>query len=323
MKRIKPLFLSANQRPEKKFLSRFVRGICQFAPLIGFVPSQDRQKGISFYMRVKDEASWIKASIASIESAADEIVVVDNGSTDGTFEILSKLENYNRDLIKLWRKPELDLCTLSNFALSQTNYSWAFRWDADMVAHTTGEFNIDRLRDRILSLDLRRFYIIYLMHINLAGDLFHQDPSEKIHIEEYVHSFSDQVKFIHPGRFEAVKFPKYYCPLFWYEPYSFHVNVMSSKKMLLRYYWEEWMEGKDYNRFPTLESYVASRIQNEFGTRSWDKAQAIVVRKVCKNFVRYNPQELSPYPELLKPHLENPKHRIVYKNGRIVERTEN
>ncbi len=68
-----------------------------------------------------------------------------------------------------------------------------------MIGH-----DIINLRERLLSLNSKRYYLIYLRHINLSGDLFHQDPKEMVHIEEYIHSFSEKASYIHPGRFEAV-----------------------------------------------------------------------------------------------------------------------
>ena len=114
---------------------------------------------------------------------------------------------------------------LSQFALDQTRFRWTLRLDGDMVAHTTGPHAIDGLRRRLLALSPRRHYLIYLRHINLAGDLGHQDPKEQVHIEEYLHTFSPRARFIHPGRYEAIRFPLFYRPLFWYEPYEFHVNI--------------------------------------------------------------------------------------------------
>jgi hypothetical protein len=141
-----------------------------------------------------------------------------------------------------------------------------------------------------------------------------------VHIEEYIHTSSPRARFVHPGRFEAVRFPKFYQPLFWYEPYSFHVNVKPARKMLLRYFWEEWMALKDYRRFPTLESFVDARIEGEFGVRSMHEAQDICVRNLCRNCIRYDPLRFSPYPELLKPYLNTPRYRIKYANGQIVGR---
>jgi len=311
--------VTANQSPQcTNYFSRSLRSFASLLPAMGLYPAApQRPQGISIYMRVKDERDWIAASIASIRGIADEIVAVDNGSTDGTFEILRDIAHQENGRLKLWQKPELHHGDLSNFALEQTSFRWVFRWDGDMVAHTDGEHPIAELRARILALNPHRHYLIYLRHINLSGDLCHQDPQEMVHIEEYIHTFSKAARFIHPGRFEAIKFPFYYKPLFWYEPYVFHVNIKSARRMLLRYFWEDWMERKDYIRYPTLEDYVSAHIEKEFGTSSMEEAQARCVSRMLQNHIPFDPERFGPYPELLKPYLMQPKYLIQYENGRI------
>ena len=319
----KRLSIVANQQPERiNYFSRFIRRICNFAPCLGIINTPNRPPGISIFMRVKDEADWITLSIHSIKGIADEIIVVDNGSTDGTYDILTDLSSKKNDSIRLFHRPDLDLCGLSNFALSETRFQWVFRWDGDMVAHTTGKHSIFSLRNRLLSLDNRRYYVIYLRHINLSGDLSHQDPDEMVHIEEYLHTFSPGAQYVHPGRFEAIKVPPYYRVLFWYEPYSFHVNVKPARRVLLRYFWEDWLELKNYQEFPTLEDYAKSSIENQFGTSSWEEAEKICLLKTFQNHVRFNEESFGPYPELLKPHLERQKYKLRYRDGRIVGRDE-
>ncbi len=315
--------ITANQYPHlRNSFTRLVRTSFSFFPRLFFASSHKKPSGISVMMRVKDEIDWIRPSIESIKSIADEIIVVDNGSSDGTYEILEEMASEERGLIKLWRKPDLSHCDLSNFALEQTAFRWVFRWDGDMIAHTSGDYDIINLRERLLSLKPERYYLIYLRHINLSSDLFHQNPEEMVHIEEYIHTCSDQARFIHPGRFEAIKVPKYYRVLFWYEPYSFHVNVKSARRMLLRYFWEEWMELKDYARYPKLEDYVDEKIKDEFGTDSRAEAEKMCIKRICRDFIRYDPKTFGAYPDLLKPYLERPKYRLIYKDGKIVARDE-
>ena len=316
--------VTANQLPHRtNYLSRAVRSFASLLPATGLYPTaQPRPQGISIYMRVKDERDWIAASIASVKDIADEIIIVDNGSADGTYEILQALAHAEKGFIKLSKRPELHHCDLSNFALEQTSFRWVFRWDGDMVAHTDGEHPIAELRARILALNPHRYYIIYLRHINLSGDLFHQDPREMVHIEEYIHTFSKSARFIHPGRFEAVKFPFYYKPLFWYEPYVFHVNIKPARRMLLRYFWEEWMELKDYLRYPTLEDYAAAHIEKEFGTPLMEEAQKQCMGKVLQNHIPFDAERFGPYPAMLKPFLDQTPYRIQYQNGRVSGRTE-
>ena len=58
-------------------------------------------------------------------------------------------------------------------------------------------------------------------------------------------------------------------------------------------------------------------------TTSWQEAQKICLQKICQNHIPYDPKVFGPYPELLKPHLESPKYRLKYENGKIVGRDEN
>lgn len=316
--------ITANQSPQNtNYFSRILRSFASSLPAMGlYQAAPQRPQGISIYMRVKDERDWIAASIASVKGIAAEIIIVDNGSTDGTYEILQALAHAEKGFIKLSKRPELHHCDLSNFALERTSFRWVFRWDGDMVAHTDGEHPIAELRSRILALNPRFYYLIYLRHINLSGDLFHQDPKEMVHIEEYIHTFSESARFIHPGRFEAVRFPLYYKPLFWYEPYVFHVNIKPSRRMLLRYFWEDWMELKDYISYPTLEKYVATHIEKKFGTSSMEEAQTRCVSRMLQNHISFDTGRFGPYPELLKLFLDSPKYRIQYENGSISGRND-
>ena len=163
--------ITSNQRPDRRYLSRIVRNFAGLAPKVGIVAASDRPRGISIYMRVKNEADWIVPSVQSILRIADEVVIVDNGSVDGTVELLQELAERQSDIIRLFRKPDFDLCRLSNFCLSQTRFSWVFRWDGDMVAHTSGKLDIAGLREWLMSLESSAYFIVHLMHINLAGDL--------------------------------------------------------------------------------------------------------------------------------------------------------
>ena len=315
---------TANQLPHRtNHFSRILRACFSLLPPMNVAKSpQSRPQGISVYMRVKDERDWIGVSINSIRRIADEIIIVDNGSTDGTWEILQEISAADGGRIKLWQRPDLRHGDLSNFALSLTSFRWVFRWDGDMVAHTDGPYAIGGLRDRILSLNPKRYYLIYLRHTNLSGDLFHQDPKEMVHIEEYIHTFSDEARFIHPGRFEAVKFPLYYKPLFWYEPYAFHVNIKPARRMLMRYFWEDWMELKDYRRYPKLEDYVEAKIEQAFGTSIIEEAQQRCVAQLLENHIPYSTERFGPYPKLLQPLLEAPAYRLRYEDGQIAGREE-
>jgi hypothetical protein len=93
--------------------------------------------------------------------------------------------------------------------------------------------------------------------------------------------------------------------------------------MLLRYFWEDRMELKDYQRFPNLEDYVNEKMKSEFGTKSLEEAKEIYLQRICQDHIRYDSEVFGPYPELLNPFLERPRYRLKYKNGKIIGRDEN
>lgn len=63
---------------------RLTRTVLSFLPLLSIIrTSKNRPNTVSIFIRVKNEIDWIRPSIQSIKDIADEIVIVDNGSTDG------------------------------------------------------------------------------------------------------------------------------------------------------------------------------------------------------------------------------------------------
>jgi hypothetical protein len=82
------------------------------------------------------------------------------------------------------------------------------------------------------------------------------------------------------------------------------------------------MELKDYTKYPKLEDYVNEKIKDEFGTDSRAEAERLCVKRVCGNFIPYDPQIFGPYPDLLRPYLEKSKYKLIYENGKIIGRDE-
>jgi glycosyltransferase involved in cell wall biosynthesis len=315
--------ITANDYPESKNrIRRALRWFFSQAAFLGLIARPTRPQGISVTMRVKDEEDWIVPSIRSISALADQIVVVDNGSTDRTYEIVRELAEQQKDLVQLWREPDLDYCDLCNFSLSKTRFRWVMKWDGDMVAHTSGARNISSLRDRLLSLDPRGYFAIYLRHVNLSGDLWHQDPREMLHTEPYLHTFSEKTKYVRTETYEAIKFPKFYHVLFWYDPYSFHVSVKPIEQLLLRQFWNQWLANREYERYTSLESYAKEKAPEILGVSSWDDAREKFASQAFRNHIRFDPELFGPHPELLKPFLENPKYQLRYENGKVTGREE-
>ena len=114
--------------------------------------SDNKDKGISAMLRVKNEQRYIKRCIESIIDLFDEIVIIDNNSQDDTLTIIktmAKLEKYTTKL-KIYSYPhEIARCGKQhatvdansvhslayfyNWCLSHCRYSMVCKWDADML----------------------------------------------------------------------------------------------------------------------------------------------------------------------------------------------
>jgi len=299
-----------------------VRFFLSFSPVIGLTEKPiSKPNGISVFMRAKNEEDWIKYSILSISDFADEIIVGDNGSQDKSVQIVKDLIDKGLN-IKLYECPEMRINELTNFLLKKASYRWVMKWDADFVARTTGEYSISTLRQKLLNMDRDRYYLMELSHICLSGDLYHQNPNELTHKEEYIYTNSDRLTFVHPGTCESLKSPKYYTVKKLAGHYSFHIDVKSADRILARTYWFDWMELKDYLRFPTLSSYVDYRVRNENQFKSVQEAELHFVTEACKRLVPYDDRKFGEHPEILKEELYHPKYRIIYKDGKILGRND-
>lgn len=108
-----------------------------------------RKKGTTALLRVKNEEVNLESVVKSISSVFEEIVIVDNNSTDKTHEIAKRLQSEYAK-IKLYQFPfELKRCGVENantdelsiyglpyfynWSISQCNYSYIMKWDGDMI----------------------------------------------------------------------------------------------------------------------------------------------------------------------------------------------
>lgn len=81
---------------------------------------------VSALILTKNEEKNISACIESVKSFADEIIVIDDFSTDKTVEIC---ENHGAKVIR--RELAGDWSSQRNFAIAQANFEWIFIIDAD------------------------------------------------------------------------------------------------------------------------------------------------------------------------------------------------
>ena len=130
-----------------------------------------KSKGITAMLRVKNEEKNIKAVINSIVDLFEEIVLVDNGSTDNTLGIVKNIADTNDDIqkkLKIYNYPfNVSRCGLENFntnknslkslsyfynfALSKCTYEYVMKWDGDMIVPKNMLNDIKQFIDQIVS----------------------------------------------------------------------------------------------------------------------------------------------------------------------------
>ena len=131
-------------------------------------PKNKLEKGISLIIRAKNEELNIKDCIESVVDLVDEIIFVDNNSTDSTYNIVKKYTEIHKN-IKLYRyninvskagiehKNAIDnndmntLGTFYNWCLSKATKYNVFKWDADFICirnNFTQLVNIYNVRER-------------------------------------------------------------------------------------------------------------------------------------------------------------------------------
>src|SRR3954468_16424518 len=74
----------------------------------------------------KDEIQHIRACIESVRPIADEILIADSGSTDGTLEVVRSLGG-----CRIIEREYVNSADFKNWAIPQARHSWVLVVDAD------------------------------------------------------------------------------------------------------------------------------------------------------------------------------------------------
>ena len=286
-----------------------IRNVASVLPKLGLVKKPMFHKdGVTFIVAVKDEERWIKPCILSIEKAADEIIVVDSSMEDNTTKIVQSLAEQNNKIKHIrfyWQGANAFALSL-HIGLVNSNYKWVFKWDSDLVAKS--DEALAEWISRLKLLDKNRYYVIDVARINLEGDLQHQ--LKRIPFGTYegrLFTWSPELKWsLRENYYEVLsgdsiwgyRFPPWFKTIRWHEPYIFHCNIKSPRRMLLRYFWIEYMKKKD-PQFHNLEEYAAYEARKQWNM-SLEEAEKKVFLEMQQNLIPYEKEKYGKLPEVLK-----------------------
>lgn len=268
-------------------------------------------------MRVKNEEEWIALSLQSLSAFADEVIIIDNASTDNTFKEIERVRSNLPYKLIVEENDSRDICKVSNHALAMTSYKWIVRWDADFIAYTSGERNVVRLREYLLSLNPNNFYLIYPLLINFSYDLSHVHKNHILHSEGYIHTFHPNAKYKKRGVFEVLHVPMFFSVKRIFNIHFVHTGTSKCiEKLLFRYYWLIWIRDSGMKESNGIIEYIRKTAKEMWGTVNLSEIIREIFNEQRPFLRKYEIHEFGDYPELLQSELKNPKYRILYKNGK-------
>ena len=91
---------------------------------------------VSIIMSVYNGGQYLLEAVQSILNQTYtnfEFIIVDDGSTDSSYELITKLSGNNKK-VKIFRRPHYGLANSLNFAISKSNGKYIARMDADDIS---------------------------------------------------------------------------------------------------------------------------------------------------------------------------------------------
>jgi glycosyltransferase involved in cell wall biosynthesis len=284
-----------------------IRGALSNLPKLKIVAKPIRKDGIAFLIPVKNEERWIKPCLLSIIDVADEIIVVDSSTEDKTTEIVGSLAKQHDKIkhIRFYWEGNNAIVLSRHIALMSTQSKWIFDWEADQIVKTE---DLLVWVDRLKRLDKNKYYMIDLPRLNFTCDLQHLYKPSPLGYQGRIFTWSPQLRYILDQRWNrgqerlagdsiwGQRLPPWYALLRWHEPYIYHLNIKSPKRMLERTYWENYMKNSE--GYKTLEEYAKYRVSKQ--NMTMEQAQEKFMSGILENTVPYDKEKYGELPESLQ-----------------------
>lgn len=323
--------------------TKMARYLLSFLPKTGLVPAPSRPQGISAMMRVCNENTWLEASVRSVKDHVDEIIAVDTGSTDGSFQTLERLAVEIKKL-KVFSFSEKRAWEFSNFALGKTSCRWVMKWDADFVASAGPGATLGGLKDYLLGLDQSLYYYINPRLVELTGDFCHQFPDMRVRGDMEVFTYSEGARYVpverrfteppYPVklpkqllpevfsvRMEGMRLPYYYRVLSSNLVAAYHVNVKPALRHLLGYFYLQWLGNADALASQTLEAYSLEQVKSRWRMPDLESAAAFYMHEYAKRLSKYD-ESLGALPQNIQALAASSPYEIIYSAGKPAGRIE-
>jgi len=292
------------------------------------------KEGIAAIVPVYNEAYHLEIVLKSLSEVADQIIVLDNGSTDNSFEVaLLFQKKYNRaGEIEVLKFPNHKLVDLLNEGLERVEHEWLLRWDGDFVCFDKTRFQ--KLKPALQK--RKRPAAIRLPYINLCGDYNHAfKPTGVVYAGEfYLRSFNSDLNYkLIKGRLEVCVIPLYYKLQEEKLPYIIHLgHIKPNARIMHRHVYMDWIDMM--NNFPGLKSMYISIdsfrndwLKNILKADNFLSAKFRFSRLLAVQCEPIDDSLRNSFPDLLKDFIKNQPQRfsVVYEDGKpylIMDKTD-
>jgi len=232
-------------------------------------------------LAAQNEEKTIRLCVESFLEFGDEIIIVTNGSTDGTRDICKELVKEYPEKVQFYDKPDLpDLYYNRAFALTKAKYRWIAKFDSDFVAYTDEDLDlsISNLRKQILNTIPFWFTSFKIKLINIYRTIIQcgidkngrkQIDSTRVegHYVPQVYTEMSKVflntpilSFKRMGRWEHIPYSRIYRVIDTISPAFFHLTLKSDINLFYRSERTNWRQLGDFITYPTLEKYINNYI---------------------------------------------------------------
>ncbi len=256
---------------------------------------------VSAIIKCNNEETFLKECIISIIPFVDEVILIDNNSTDASVEIAKNL-NVKVINFQSWPGGNVSLAQYYNWCSDQAKTDYIVKWDADMIA-----FENYQIKDHLKRNPDALFYSLY----DLYGDHKHTKFNIICGPEPYVFKKQFRHYNYHNG-IERLPFwgeNKNTIITYLTEVQGLHMNLKDTEKYVLREIMKEYRKQRRQQPLAdwTKDNYdLKSEIQK-------------MENQMLKSIVPYKHH----YPKILDSYLSKPIWEIQYKNGKPYRRLKN
>lgn len=259
---------------------------------------RSRPFGVSAMVCTYNEEDWVVEALLSAKELVDEYVVVDS-STDRTPELVMKLRDEGLN-IRLYRIPPGDLVSARTLAIKEAKYRWILHLDADFIFY---DWAPKYLRKLIEGLDERKHYLIYWPWIVLCGDLKHVCSEKPYHIEHWLFTYSNTLKYkdlIIDGKpIDHLIAPlKIYKVNYINKVLGLHLGgIRKPSRLAMKHLWQSFRDEyqKEVAKGARPEEFFRRKAKEVYGTDDLEE----VGRKLIDELVKSLPLYDGEYPNIL------------------------